>query len=111
MFIESVELDTDTVNLDLSGVPNDERGASGDTSLVHQQTVWPKLEVSVALQPELIAGRIGEAVNGYQSKLQLASAALNVDGFGVEFEPQQARGNRFKMTFRLKVIEATDGES
>ena len=119
MFLDSVKLETEKVNLDLSGRPTRETkragsGSSGDakSQVVHQQIVWPEVIVMAVIQKELIKGRVGDAVNTYQSKLQVAAAKLDVDGFGVEFVPESERGGRFKMTFRLKVKSSkTEGEN
>jgi len=112
MFLESITLDTSKVNLDLAGNPTNLDGgtAKDEGERVHQQTVWPEVVVSAVVQRELITRRLGDAVNDYQSKLQLAASQLDVDGFAVEFEPESLRGTRFKMIFRLKVKPA-DGES
>jgi len=99
-------------HLDLAGNPTNLDGgtAKDEGERVHQQTVWPEVVVSAVVQRELITRRLGDAVNDYQSKLQLAASQLDVDGFAVEFEPESLRGTRFKMIFRLKVKPA-DGES
>jgi type IV pilus assembly protein PilM len=112
MFLESITLETAKVNLDLAGNPTNLDGgtAKDEGDRVHQQTVWPEVVVSAVVQRELITRRLGDAVNDYQSKLQLAASQLDVDGFAVEFEPESLRGTRFKMIFRLKV-KPVDQES
>ena len=111
IYIDSVKLDTDKVNLDLTGTPVEGRDSEA-AAQVHQQTVWPKVTVTAIVQKELITDRLGEAVAEYQGRLQTAVANLDIDGFAVEFAPESLRDTRFNMTFRLKQKQAKpDGES
>jgi len=111
LFIQSIEMETRKVILDLRGVPVDS-GDRAEKGRVHQQRIWPEIVVIAEVQRDLIKGSLGDAVNTYQSALQGACGQLDIDGFAVAFEPESLRGKRFKMTFRLKPrASETDGES
>jgi len=113
MFLQTIELRTDKVGLNLEGRPTRTSGSSGEeiNVAIHQQVVWPHVIVSAEIQRDQIQGRLGDAVKNYQDAIKATLEKVDLDGWQIEFEPESARGTRFRMTFRLKAAPAKVEES
>jgi len=110
MFLQEIEVRTAKVAVDLAGHPTKAAGDDDKAKVAaHQQQVWPEMVVTAEVQRDQIQGRLGDAVNTYQSAIKAALAKIDIDGWQVEFVAESLRGTRFRMIFRLKV-EPTKGE-
>ena len=103
MFLQEIELRTDKVGITLDGKPTKAAGDRDETKIaLHQQQIWPEMIVTAEVQRDQIQGRLGDAVNIYQSAIKTALAKTNVDQWTIEFVAESLRGTRFRMIFRLK---------
>ncbi len=97
------------VSLDLLGRPGDTRatmGAEDKATGLHEQQVWPVVEVLGVVQPEY-APNPGQTLNTYYARLEAARAGLSIDGCSVKLDTTALdKNNRFTMTFRLLPAEA-----
>jgi type IV pilus assembly protein PilM len=104
MFLHSLEMKCEKTGLDLAGRPAKTSGTSEDEgkAAFHSQFVWPQMTVIAEVQRDQIEGRLGDAVNRYQSAVKETTAEFDIDGWKVEFVPESLQGKRFKMSFGLK---------